>query len=450
MAADIARVLLILQAGLSLLAALGMVVFRGLSHLFPPSGFELIALGGAVLLLALGLGAGGMQRPARLVIVAVEVTTLLGGAFKFGLAGLGGLTLVGLLSGLALPVAILICVSGRVRPASRTLTRRVLGGLLLLTGVVHLALVPDHLAATRALGVLFALDGAALCGLGLATVLAVGAWWRRPAIALLCATLLAYVVVVLRATEPVDDLAMATKLIELLALGILLMARRLPSRTTWRSVGAAISLLCVILVTGSLTWAAALRPQRAVSGGAEHAMPAGTVLQAEAPPTPEQRAAADTLLEETRAGISRFADISVARAEGYRPTTPVGGPTVHYGNAANRRAALLDPVHPQALVYATTRSGPLLLGAMYMMPNARTPGLAIGGALTEWHVHTNLCFSPIGQQLVGIQSPFETCPLGTLNAPTPPMLHVWTVSNPTGAFGELDRGYLAQLVSKDV
>jgi hypothetical protein len=162
-------------------------------------------------------------------------------------------------------------------------------------------------------------------------------------------------------------------------------------------------------------------------------------------PTPAQRVAAETLLETTRRGIARFEDVSAALADGYRPSPPLAGPTVHYSNPAYAHGHVLDTRHPQSLVYADTPSGPRLIGAMYMMPDARTPGVAVGGALTEWHVHADLCFTLPGPALVGIESPFQTCPVGALNAVTPSMLHVWTVDNPGGAFGELDADYAARL-----
>ena len=40
------------------------------------------------------------------------------------------------------------------------------------------------------------------------------------------------------------------------------------------------------------------------------------------------------------------------------------------------------------LVYANTSKGPVLLGAMYLMPGPGVPGLQIGGCLTRWHAHS--------------------------------------------------------------
>jgi hypothetical protein len=53
--------------------------------------------------------------------------------------------------------------------------------------------------------------------------------------------------------------------------------------------------------------------------------------------------------------------------------------------------------------------------------------------------------------LAGVKSPFGTCPMGTLNGPLAPMLHIWTFANPGGPFGDLPTAVearLAQGISK--
>ena len=99
----------------------------------------------------------------------------------------------------------------------------------------------------------------------------------------------------------------------------------------------------------------------------------------------------------------------------------------------------MDPTRPQALVYANTPSSPTLLGAMYMLPKANLAAPDIGGSLAPWHTHTNLCFLLTSFAIDGIESPFGTCPVGAINSPTPAMLHVWTVPNAGGPFGEFGR-----------
>ncbi len=76
---------------------------------------------------------------------------------------------------------------------------------------------------------------------------------------------------------------------------------------------------------------------------------------------------------------------------------------------------------------------------MYMLPKPRMAAPDIGGSLAEWHTHTNLCFLLPSFAIDGFESPFGTCPVGAINGPTPAMLHVWTVPNANGPFGELGR-----------
>jgi hypothetical protein len=419
-------VLLVVQASLALLASLGLVVYASASGALAALGLPLLlGLGGTAALLVLAVGRARGWGWAGRAVVVYEVLVLLGSGFAILTSRGQALTLSLALAGLALPLAVAWLPLGRDQLAV---------GLLLVTGIVHLALAPEHLKEAPTLGVLFALDGVAAVGLGLLSF-RVG-WWRRPAAMLMAASIAAYVVVLLKRTEGVDDLAMATKLVEIAALGLLLAAPR-------RWIMPASSVLLATLVTGTIAWGAELRGS---AGHDIHSHDTGKVVQAAAPPTAEQRAAADQLIQSTRDDIARYADLKVALADGYRPSTPPQAPTVHYANAAYLRDGhVLDPARPEELVYANTPSGPLLLGAMFMMPKANEPGPAVGGALTEWHVHTNLCFALPSVAIGGFLSPFGTCPPGMVNAPTPAMLHVWTVPNPAGPFGDLPPAYVARL-----
>ena len=70
---------------------------------------------------------------------------------------------------------------------------------------------------------------------------------------------------------------------------------------------------------------------------------------------------------------------------------------------------VLDTAKPQALVYANTPKGAVLVTAMYITtPGGATP--QPGGCLTQWHVHTNLCLSR-GLGVVGVvTAAHPTCP----------------------------------------
>src|SRR5260370_18419822 len=116
-----------------------------------------------------------------------------------------------MLRGVALPLAIVFLVIRR-NGSGVELHRALLAGLLLLTGVIHLGLVPDHMTEPPRLGPWFALDGGAFVILGLASLRS--SWWPRAlAAGLLGLTIPAYVGVVVSGRETVDDLGVAPKLI---------------------------------------------------------------------------------------------------------------------------------------------------------------------------------------------------------------------------------------------
>lgn len=109
-------------------------------------------------------------------------------------------------------------------------------------------------------------------------------------------------------------------------------------------------------------------------------------------------------------------------------------PSSHWMNDAYVKAGyVMDPSRPQGLVYANTKRGPVLLGAMFQMPHLNQFGPDPGGPLTAWHQHENICFTPLGFEF-SLMSPFATCPLGSIDISASPMLHVWVVDNPTGPF----------------
>jgi hypothetical protein len=111
---------------------------------------------------------------------------------------------------------------------------------------------------------------------------------------------------------------------------------------------------------------------------------------------------------------------------------------------------ILDPERPETLVYAMSSDGrPVLLGAMFSMPDRSEPGPAVGGPLTVWHAHDHLCIGLTPPGLTGIRSPLGACPMGAIEIPiTPQMIHVWTVPGAPARFGDLDgawlEGYLAR------
>ena len=294
--------------------------------------------------------------------------------------------------------------------------------LMLVSAAVHLALAPGHGRDVTSL--LFIIDAAGFVVLSWAAF--VTTWWRRAAALWLTATILAYLVWVMAGWETPDQVGIACKLVELVALGLVM---RLANhhRWTWpRLVWRAVAMPLLITVTTAGIWIGGLAHPDAL-----HAH-AGAVLQPVATTaTPGQQAAAARLLAETRASLTRFQDPQAAMAAGYKPG-PVSDaePLMHFENKANA-AVILDPNRPQDLVYLRTTHGLLLIGAMFQMPHIGQWGPDPGGPLTQWHQHEGICFTPFGLEL-SFATPFWSCPAGAIIVTAPPMLHVWIVDNGKG------------------
>jgi hypothetical protein len=344
----------------------------------------------------------------------------------------------GLYAGLlVLPFALLAL---RLNPGARLVPGTVRGAsvLMAVAGGVHLGLVWTHLdeIVTAAL---FVANGVAYLVLSQAIS---WRWWRPVSAALIVATLLGYLGYIVLGFDTPDQVAIATKLIELLALGLVLVpvrGERPWRKTRWTAVAAAIPLLT--LVTIATVWIDALaRPD------AQHSH-AGAVLQATNDvATPGQQAAAAKLYAETAAAIAPYRDWRVAWAAGYRPGGSQSMPSTHWMNQRYVDAGyVMDPRHPQGLVYANTKHGPELLGAMFQMRKIGEFGPDPGGPLTAWHEHEDICFTPFGLEF-SLMTPTATCPLGAIDITAPAMLHVWIVDNPAGRFAvDIDERLVKQI-----
>src|SRR5258708_770096 len=192
---------------------------------------------------------------------------------------------IGLYAGLlALPVAL---VAIRLRPARRRVPGTVLGAsvLLAMSGAVHLALLSTHVSEPLT-SWLFLANGTGYLALSFAFT---WRWWRVASASMLIATLLGYVVWIAIGLDSPDQVALATKLLELTALGLVLVPVRGEhmAHRSWRWASLAIALPLLTLVATSAIWIVDLaRP------APQHAH-AGAVLQATNDvATPEQIAAA--------------------------------------------------------------------------------------------------------------------------------------------------------------
>src|SRR5262249_6606496 len=136
---------------------------------------------------------------------------------------------------------------------------------------------------------------------------------------------------------------------------------------------ASLATVAIVFVTGAAIWIEDLTGSGHLHGVAatcapnHHAQPGMVLRPVPCTVTPEEQAAADRLVAQTREDIAPYQIVNAALAAGYRAGAPDGSGTAHFMNAHPSQDPL-DPRHPAALVYASTRHGEVLLGAMYQMP----------------------------------------------------------------------------------
>jgi hypothetical protein len=236
------------------------------------------------------------------------------------------------------------------------------------------------------------------------------------------------------------------------------------ARTPWLSSRATAIAVVAAVVGGSVATAGALRaaslaepriatgPLAPAPGPEHHGIGVlNSHATGECRPTKAQTAAAAKLVADTKAATAPYASLETAIAAGFGgPISPGSGKTEHFGNLANLTdGKVLDPAHPEALLYTFTARGPVLIGVMYLMNQPGEFGPEIGGCLTRWHVHTNVCWSATTLQAVGELKPGEACGEGTFHYIPPPALHVWLADVPGGRFAaEVDPGTLLQIASR--
>jgi hypothetical protein len=159
--------------------------------------------------------------------------------------------------------------------------------------------------------------------------------------------------------------------------------------------------------------------------------------------TPQQQARAENLLAETLIRLPQWADYHTAEAAGYHSIGDGATGDEHFLKwDATEDPYVLDPDHPESLVYNTRNGGRQLEAAMFMLNKGSTLNDVpdVGGALTQWHIHDNLCFTddPIAPQIAGVTSSNGPCPAGQVNFTPVPMMHVWITQNPCGPFAALE------------
>ncbi len=160
--------------------------------------------------------------------------------------------------------------------------------------------------------------------------------------------------------------------------------------------------------------------------------------------TPEQQARAENLVAITLARLPRYADPKVAEADGYHSIGDAATGHEHLINwSLVDDGKALDPDVPEALVYEAGADGSrTLVSAMFMLPTGTTLDEVpeLGGALTQWHIHDDLCLSddPVAPYVAGITSVGGECAPPTRKLPPVPMIHVWITPHRCGPFASLE------------
>lgn len=114
---------------------------------------------------------------------------------------------------------------------------------------------------------------------------------------------------------------------------------------------------------------------------------------------PGDSARAATIVETARAALSKYKDVKVAEADGYREFMPwlVHQPIYHYNNLGNAPAVVgsFDATKPISLLYKKDDKGEMtLVGAMYSALPSSTPAeldARMPTSIANWHEHVDFC-----------------------------------------------------------
>jgi len=148
---------------------------------------------------------------------------------------------------------------------------------------------------------------------------------------------------------------------------------------------------------------------------------------------------AQSLVRGTILSLARWKNVAQAQADGFVSIDDGFTGSEHYVNWNwIDDGHVLDPNHPESLVYRVEPDGSRVLeAAMYILPKrirfAEAPD--IGGALVQMHSHLNECYTPFPNPKFGAVTRSDgTCPPGLSRLLTNLMVHVWVRPNPCGPF----------------
>jgi hypothetical protein len=160
----------------------------------------------------------------------------------------------------------------------------------------------------------------------------------------------------------------------------------------------------------------------------------------------DQQARAEELVYQTRTILPKFATPEIAMTYGFTSIGDASTGVEHYMNWSwINDEHELNPNYPESLVFAVGPGGArTLASAMYMVGDEYTLETVpdVGGTLTQWHIHNNLCFSQDPSisgitRVVGVTSEDGPCSFG-VKLRANPMLHVWLTPQACGPFAALE------------
>lgn len=142
------------------------------------------------------------------------------------------------------------------------------------------------------------------------------------------------------------------------------------------------------------------------------------------------------LIADAEEKLPAFSDVSTLPDRGFFKlgvTTPGGFEHwYHVGSFFDEH--VLDPEHPESLVFRRTATGNELVAVMLFLDAGTTMDDVPDELrwLPGWHVHSEGCVDELGL-VVGFTIPgTNSCPPGSRPADGPPMVHVWIADNECG------------------
>lgn len=158
--------------------------------------------------------------------------------------------------------------------------------------------------------------------------------------------------------------------------------------------------------------------------------------------TPQQQARAENLIAITLDRLPKYHDPATAEADGFHSIGDGFTGHEHYINWDHLQdGRILNPDYPESLVYEFRDGKKTLVSAMYMLERGQSWEQVpdIGGPLTQWHVHDDLCFTddPVAPRVSGITSVGGSCQPPLRKLEPLPMIHVWIVPHECGPFAAL-------------